>query len=462
MVTTLNKKNAILLITLVALFSSIYNAFLPLHGDEAYYWVWSNNLQSGYYDHPPLIAYFIAFFTYFGDNEFFVRLTNVFCMSVAIFYMYKIALENFNEQIATYSLLLFLSIPLANAGYIITTPDSPLILFWTLSLYFSIKAFQSNKTIYFILAGATLGFAMLSKYTAILLVFSTLIYTLFYRRDLFLNYRYYLSITVAFLVVLPMVFWNYKNDWISFMFQLNHGGLAKTELHYNYILEFFGGHFGVITPVFFTLMLMMIFYKKFYKSEVEVYLLIAFMTTFFFFLYKALYARMELNYDAPAFISASILVSVYMYNKGYKKLFFYGVVTALVLTLLARVGLLFFTIHMQDRMVGYQESVELLAKHREANDALYGNHILSASLLSFYLKDNPETNIANNTRFSQYDMWKKPLKDGLILSYENISYDLMTKYESVKVVDKYELFKGEKLFKTFYIYRVSGAKKEKI
>ena len=31
---------------------------LPLAPDEAYYWVWSRDLQGGYLDHPPMVALF--------------------------------------------------------------------------------------------------------------------------------------------------------------------------------------------------------------------------------------------------------------------------------------------------------------------------------------------------------------------------------------------------------------------
>jgi len=33
---------------------------LGLHGDEAQYWAWSQNLDWGYFSKPPLIAWVIA------------------------------------------------------------------------------------------------------------------------------------------------------------------------------------------------------------------------------------------------------------------------------------------------------------------------------------------------------------------------------------------------------------------
>src|ERR1700722_7195334 len=50
-------------------------AFIPLSEDEAYYRLWATSLQLGYYDHPPMIAWWIrAGMTLAGDNPLGVRL----------------------------------------------------------------------------------------------------------------------------------------------------------------------------------------------------------------------------------------------------------------------------------------------------------------------------------------------------------------------------------------------------
>ncbi|MEL6687001.1 MAG: glycosyltransferase family 39 protein, partial [Pseudomonadota bacterium] len=50
---------------------------LGLHGDEAQYWAWSQDLAFGYYSKPPLIAWIIAATTsVFGDAEWAVRLAS--------------------------------------------------------------------------------------------------------------------------------------------------------------------------------------------------------------------------------------------------------------------------------------------------------------------------------------------------------------------------------------------------
>src|ERR1700760_3617062 len=50
----------------------------PLTFDEAYYWMWSQHLAGGYYDHPPMVAVVIRLGTMIaGDTEFGVRLVSI-------------------------------------------------------------------------------------------------------------------------------------------------------------------------------------------------------------------------------------------------------------------------------------------------------------------------------------------------------------------------------------------------
>jgi len=134
------QNSAYLLILFIAILSTLYNAYLPLHGDEAYYWMWSHHLQSGYYDHPPMIAYFIFLTNFISESEWGIRLVNVFSMSISALYIFKLSHEMFGEKVALNALIIFSSVILVHAGYILTTPDSPLSFLDTLS----ILCIQSN------------------------------------------------------------------------------------------------------------------------------------------------------------------------------------------------------------------------------------------------------------------------------------------------------------------------------
>ncbi len=41
---------------------AVYLTSFSLYGDEAQYWLWSQNLDFGYFSKPPLLAWFLSAF----------------------------------------------------------------------------------------------------------------------------------------------------------------------------------------------------------------------------------------------------------------------------------------------------------------------------------------------------------------------------------------------------------------
>ncbi|WP_415395861.1 ArnT family glycosyltransferase [Sulfurimonas sp. CS5] len=455
------KKSAFSIIITLAIFSAIYNAFLPLHGDEAYYWMWSHHLQTGYYDHPPFIAYMIYLTNFISQAEWGVRLVNVFSMSISALYIFKLTSEIFDDKIALNALLIFSSIILVHAGYIITTPDSPLILFYSITLYYSYRAIFYGKTIDYALTGVLLGLMMLSKYTAILFVFTLLIFIFLKRRDILFKTNFYLAIFLSVIVVSPMLFWNYQHDWISFTFQLDHGSTENFEIYPHLFFEFFGGQFGIFSPVFTgVLFYFLVKDKLYYKNDKLFFLALSTITILLFFFYKSFFTRMELNYTAPAYISGAILTAYIFEHYKLVRLFKVGLIIAIILTIIGRFGFLFYLEIVQDRMYGNKEAVQLLQTHVKEGDSFYGDHLTMAAYLKYYLKGHPDTDVAPKNRFSQYDMWREKdyLKNGLVLTRDPELKRLKALYNDVELVDSITVKKGITKTKTLYIYRVSNVK----
>ena len=64
---------------IVNLLQSYYTQLID---DEAYYWVFSNQLDFGYFDHPPMVALFVKIGYLLFENELGVRLLTVFSQVV--------------------------------------------------------------------------------------------------------------------------------------------------------------------------------------------------------------------------------------------------------------------------------------------------------------------------------------------------------------------------------------------
>jgi len=76
-----------------------------------------------------------------------------------------------------------------------------------------------------IITGILLGLAGLSKYTAAFTAFALLFVFLSTPRKPWINtVGFWLAAVVALLFITPVLYWNWANDWISFKYQLAHGG----------------------------------------------------------------------------------------------------------------------------------------------------------------------------------------------------------------------------------------------
>ncbi len=463
MSTTLTKNQIFIIAVIFAFFSALYNNSIPLFEDEAYYWLWSKHLALGYFDHPPMIAYFIKLFTVFSDDVWIIRMVNLFCFSGASIFIFKTAQYLFDEKTALYSFLIFIFSPAVTMGLTITTPDSPLALFWTASLYFAAKAFFEGRTLDYILAGALGGAALLSKYTGILLFFGYFVFLLTNRPKLLLSGKLYLAIFFGIAVFSPVIIWNIQNDFSSFIFQYDHGSKTlDNTISFAHDLELFGGSFGIFGPVFFILLLYIFSKKESYKNDKLLFVLLIALFTLFFFFYKGLYKKMELNWVAPAFASASIVVGNYIANNNMKKTLYWGLFVSIILGLVIRFPLMFGlegAINPHNRLFGQDELAKHLQLQHLTNQSVYTDYLTMAAALTYRL--HKDVYIPTQTRKSEYDTWQTGLdfssKPGIYVARDDSRLpELKNIWKHAELIEEYNISKKGFKDKIYYIYGVSN------
>ena len=218
---------AVLLI--LVLLGNIAGLFgVGVHTDESYYWVWSRYLDWSYYDHPPLVAWMIRLSSeLFGTNQFSLRFPAILAWLVTAFVVYQVAWQMFSaKRLAGWlAALVLVSIPIFEVGFHIVGPDSPLMLFTSLTYLFAFNAISRSSGKDWLLAGACLGLALLGKYTAVLLpaiIFLAVISGNQSRKEL-ARWHPWAGLILAALLFTPVLYWNYHHDWISFAYQWGHG-----------------------------------------------------------------------------------------------------------------------------------------------------------------------------------------------------------------------------------------------
>ena len=112
-------------------------AVAPLAPDEAYYWTWSHALAPGYLDHPPMVAFWIRAGTMLaGPHAIGVRLLGPPSAALGSWLLFDAAERLFRGGRAGIVSAVLLNATLAlGVGGVIMTPDTPLLLFWTATLW---------------------------------------------------------------------------------------------------------------------------------------------------------------------------------------------------------------------------------------------------------------------------------------------------------------------------------------
>jgi 4-amino-4-deoxy-L-arabinose transferase-like glycosyltransferase len=223
--------------------------------DEAYYWLWSTHLAAGYYDHPPMIAYFIRAGTIlFGQTALGIRFFGLLSFLAGSYVLYRASLALFRDaRAAALSIIWLNATLLCNAASILATPDTPLAFFLSLALFTLAKLIETERGAWWYGVGAALGGAFLSKYTAALMVPGVFLWMLATPcgRRWFARPEPYLGAIIAFAVISPMVYWNYDHDWVSFAKQAQHSIKDKPANAAASVAEFLGGQAGLVSPLMF-------------------------------------------------------------------------------------------------------------------------------------------------------------------------------------------------------------------
>ena len=374
--------------------------FMGLMPQDAYYYLYGQNLSLSYFDHPGMIGYILRFFTaVFGSSIFVVKFADFFITSLAILSFYKLASyflskEKLQKAFVLLASTIFISILSFNS-----TPDVPLLLFWTLSLICLYKAIFEGKKWFFIAGGIAMGLAFNSKYTAILLQFGLLGFLIFSHkyRKLLRSPWLWGAIILSVIVSFPVWYWNYQNDFASFVFQSSERTSSISEFKIS-PKNFFGaiGHqmfllLPVLFLIFFTFTykyVKRILFKFKLPSSKTLFLLAFFVPTFVgFFLLTPIY-WVKLNWMMPSYITGIIIAGMFIS----KKLLKVQIIFSIVFHLLFSLQILFYLVPIKsdDTWVGWEELAKETATLKETYTEAFifsNDNYKTSACLNFFMKE---------------------------------------------------------------------------
>ena len=207
--------------------------FLNTGFDEAYYYLYTQNLNWSYFDHPPLVALTTGIGVWLTGavTPFTIRIGGVLLYTGTLLYTYLASRRLFGDRTATLTLGIFTTIPIFQIAFgILTLPDNALMFFWAACIYVAaIEFFPSEPsrsyqpTYRLAIIGLLVGLAFLGKYHGALLGGGLVLFCLLssrHRVALFSPWTL-ASLALFAIAISPVLFWNYQHEFASFRFQGN-------------------------------------------------------------------------------------------------------------------------------------------------------------------------------------------------------------------------------------------------
>ncbi|HRO59583.1 MAG TPA: glycosyltransferase family 39 protein [Burkholderiaceae bacterium] len=204
-------------VAVLTLLRAVLAAVLPFTSDEAYFTIWGQYPDWGYYDHPPMIGWWLAPLSALSLEPFVLRLPAVLAPPVVALLAVAL-LRRYGEALAWTAGTLTLLVPL-NAVNVAITTDIPLMIFSALCVLFYVRAQRSGRIADFLLAGLMLAAALMSKYFAGLLAIAIFVHSIWRperRRIVGLLWVILGSLPAAVI----QIAWNAANCWPNVMFNI--------------------------------------------------------------------------------------------------------------------------------------------------------------------------------------------------------------------------------------------------
>lgn len=206
----------LLLLGSLFLLNLFQSYFTELIYDEAYYWYYAKNLDWGYFDHPPMVAFMIKLGGILFDGELGVRFVGCVFSAATYLVLWNLADHPKKNDHVSYFFLLVFSMPLMNVYGFLTLPDTPLLFFTALFLWLY-KLYLKQPSLWLaMLIGIVIALLMYSKYHAFLVVFFVVLSNMRLIKD----WRAWTAVLVALACYAPHLAWLHQNDFVPIKFHL--------------------------------------------------------------------------------------------------------------------------------------------------------------------------------------------------------------------------------------------------
>lgn len=481
---------AALILGAVTLVRFWMSGVLELIGDEAYYWLWSEELALGYFSKPPGVAWAIRFGTeLLGDTERGVRFAAILCSALTGWGLYRLARETLDAEAGLIALAMALITPLFLAGSLLMTIDALSVCAWVWAAN-ALWAIGKRPTVALRLwfaTGAIAGAGLLAKPTLLALPFSIVLWAILApeRRRRLLGIGFWLMIATALLALVPPLWWNAQNEWVTFAHLRERGGLQEPwRFSLSSFLGFLGGQAAVGGPWLLIAFAGAVFSRRLrgqVPADARRFFLALWAPLFVFYAALALNKPGQPNWTAPSWIGALLFTiaawrPLFCERPGWRRIAGASYALLLAAVIVLHGALLFWHFPEEgnrdpfERLRGHRDLARQVAVLRAETGAAFvlGSHYQTAALLTWYDPDRRRAyTLRQRPPRNQFDLWPSyrdrfpPGSDALFVARNRGAPPaLYREFERVEELGpRRGLFRGRPE-RTYWIYRCHGLKEE--
>ena len=282
-------------------------AHIHLTEDEAYYRLWSMKPAFGYYDHPPMIAWWIWIGRHcLGDSSLGVRFVPILAAAATGLLVFDAArLAGAGRDVALRAGLWFNAMVLPLAGGFLAVPDSAASLLWLAALDCALRAVRRASTPWWLVAGGLCGLATLSKYSTLFLAPGILAWLLLEpeARVALRRPGPWLACLVAIGLFGLNVAWNAEHQWLTFHKQF--GRIVPHGFAPRYLAETVFYQFALMNPLIAVFVAATVFVRSSIRSNLTPF--VAAGAPFALYLVvHSLHDRVQAHWPTPLYPALSI------------------------------------------------------------------------------------------------------------------------------------------------------------
>lgn len=417
--------------------------FTELIGDEAYYWMYSNKMAWGYFDHPPAIALFIKSGYFLIKSELGVRLLIITSSTIVIYLWEKIISPK--RQIIFY--MIVASVGILHFTGFLAIPDAPFMLSFTLFLIAYKNFIKQSNFKSTLLLSLSIAAMLYSKYHGVLVVILTVLSNIKLLKNKFL----WIAGIITSTLMLPHILWQIQSDFPSVNYHFFERSTSAYKI--DYTLEYLITQPFVLGPFIGIIFLISTFKTK-SKNQFEKTLKFLFWGTYAFFLFMSFKGRVEAHWTLFAVFSGIYFSYNFVQeNLKYEKLVKTSFWISLILILIGRIFVtLDFTtnrqLHKISKNYNHKNFIFAVNKVADTIPVAFINSYKLASLYQFYT-GSPAFSLNNIMgRKNQFDIWKSEdvFRGKTVLgipNYNLIGFDTLDypqKITQYKIIDNFQSF----------------------